>query len=568
MKHVNYNLFKRLLCMAMILVMLLSLVACGESSTDTNSTTQSTAPATQPTTESTAPSETTQPTESTQPEPETNELFFELTQEDVDAYYAYLTDCETLSIAGEDMDAIEAASEVLDEAYEYLFEQRSIAMIQHYTHTKDEALEKQYLDCVEICTDAYDAYIQMARRVYLSDSPAKDMLFEGWTEQDIQDLLNYDEQVAQLQQRNSEIEVEYRASNDDNVKIPLYIELVQNNNQIAQIYGYDNYYVYAYERVYERDYTPDTLIQMRQHAKFYLTSCFTTAYSNFEKSFYSGLEYIDQLGIQDFLYRAYDALGRNYVELYLNSVPEEMRDVMYRMLEVDSLFTNAFDSMEGAFTTTIGDRSYCYYGPGYASTNTVLHEAGHYFASRYTDLNAIPLDLAETHSQGNEWLFAKFLGENMSAKRYGALLDYMLYEDIAMILICLMVDEFEQFVYTTDVTNFTARDFDAIMNRVTAEYFPGVNVSETLADMNSYWRAVVVDQPVYYVSYAVSSVAAMSLFTMAQEDYDAAMAAYMKLCMEPLEDAGFLGNIQAAGLYSPFDETFYQQLKQLLEERG
>jgi oligoendopeptidase F len=81
--------------------------------------------------------------------------------------------------------------------------------------------------------------------------------------------------------------------------------------------------------------------------------------------------------------------------------------------------------------------------------------------------------------------------------------------------------------------------------------------------MNAYWRAVVVDQPVYYISYGVSAVGAMSLYTAAMEDYEGAMAKYQMLCEEPLEE-GFLATLRAAGLDTPFDEEFYQDLLALV----
>lgn len=586
MTYGKNNLWRRILCLAVILALVMSFAACGQSSADTTipsaaptqgttqPTTQFTEPPTKPTlpaatTSPTQPTEPTQPTDPTEPPaPAPNELFYTLTQEDVDEFYSRLATCEALALAGEDMDAIDAATVALDESYELISAQMTISMILHYSHTLDKDLEQQYLDCVKIATEANDAYIQMARRVYLSDTPAKDALFEGWTDADIESLLAYDEQIVLIQQRNAEIEVEYRNAKDDATKITLYIEFVQNNNRIAQFYDYDNYYTYAYERVYSRDYSSDTLLQMRQFAKTYLTGCYNGALTNFQNSFYGNLGYWDQVAVQDFLVSEYDALGGKYVQRYLDALPEEMGSVMKTMLEKDSLFTDASDAEPGAFTTSIGDRSYCYFGPGYASANTVIHEGGHYYASRYADLMGIPLDLAETHSQANEWLFIGFLDGKMPAKQYTALVDYLLYEDIAMVMTCLMVDEFEQRVYTTDLTGFTAADFDAIMDEVTLQYFPNGDAEIVFGDMNHYWRLVVVDQPVYYVSYAVSSVASMSLYSIAQADFAQATEIYRKLCQEPVEDAGFLGNIQAAGLSSPFDEEFYRQLQQLINDRG
>lgn len=570
---------RRLLCLAVAFVMVLSLAACGTDPVTTGSlsagTQGSTAPSAsvQPTTQPTQP--TSLPTDPVVPEttvpvePEPNyALEYTMTQADVDEFYRLLDECEQLSLVGEDMDAIDAAILALDESYEFLNAQCSTALILYYEHTAIKEREQQYLDSVEICTAANDAYLQMARRVYLSDTPAKESLFEGWTDEEIESLLAYDEEISQLQQRNAEIGVEYRAASDDAVKMELYIELIQNNNKIAAYYGYDDYYTYAYERVNERDYGTKEMKQMRKYAKSYLKDIYTAAYSNFYNAYYSNLNFAGKKEVQNFLYSRYNELETDYISLYIDAVPETLSDALTAMLDHDSTFTNASDAMEGAFTTTVGDRSYCYFGPGYWGCTTVMHEGGHYYASLYSDLNGIPLDLAEVHSQANEWLFVTFLNDKMSGNAHNAVVDYMLYEEVAMTLICLMVDEFEQKVYTTDVSDFTAADFDKIMNNIAKKYFPDGDVAEQLADMNYYWRQVVVDQPVYYISYAVSSIAAVSLYTVAEGNFDDAMAIYQQLCEEPVLEAGFLGNIQAAGLYSPFDEEFYKTLQALVDSRG
>lgn len=564
----------RVLSFAMAMVLLFGLAACVQQPETTVSTTPSTqGTTTQPTTQlPTQPTTVPTPTEpsvppTTEPEdPAKYELVYTLAQEHVDEFYRLLKECEDLSVVGEDIDAIEASMEALDEAYLFIEEQHSIAMIFHYSHMSDKALEQQYLDTVDIVTEANDAYLQMARRVYLSDTPAKDILFEGWTEEDFESLLAYDEEIAEIQKRNAEIGVEYRASNDDAQKMKLYIEFVQNNNRIAQYYDYDNYYTYAYEKVYDRDYGMEELAEMRRFAESYLVEDFYTSLNNFFGS-YDNLDQSAQVEVQKFLFNNYDKLKADYVGMYVQNAPDSLREALEEMLEHDSLFTEASDARQGAFTTMIGDRSYCYFGPGYWSSTTVMHEGGHYYASRYSDLNNIPLDLAEVHSQANEWLFVSYLGEKLAGHVHKASVNYRLYENIAMTLICLMVDEFEQEVYSTDLTGFTAKDFDAIMDRIAERYFPNGDVGEYLADMNYYWRQVVVDQPVYYISYAVSGIAAVGVFTEAEKDYDHAMAIYQKLCEEPLLEEGFLANLVSAGLPTPFDEEFYRQLHQLLESR-
>lgn len=572
----EWKLLQRLLCLGLVLCMLLGLAACKEEPAPTVSTepTVPTEPSenlssSQPTQPSTNP-----PTVPTEPEddglpkvPTKGALRYELAQEHIDEFYRLLEESETLALAGEDMDLIETTTDRLDAYYEYMDAQLSIASVLHYSNTTDTKLEKQYLDTVDIVTKANDAYIQMARRVYMSDSPAKEMLFEDWTEQELAMLMAYEGKVADLQARNEEIKVAYRASEDDAEKIRLYVEMVQNNNEIAQVYGYDNYYEYAYELVYSRDYSSAELEHLRTFAKQYLLNTYANAIANFNTS-YSALDQTGQANVAYFLYYDYDEISMNYVNQYLNYIPESMRKEMKQMLEKDSLFATNPNAMEGAFTTAIGERSYCFFGPGYASSTTVMHEGGHYYASRFTELNGIPLDLAEVHSQGNEWLFLQFISTKMSKSQYRALIDYSLYEDVAMLLVCLMVDEFEQMVYTTDVSNFTAADFDAIMNNIALQYFPDGSVASSLADMNGYWRLVVVDQPVYYVSYAVSSIAALDLYIQATENLDGAIEIYRKLCEEPLEDGGFLDNITAAGLSGPFHEDFYKKLDALIAARA
>jgi oligoendopeptidase F len=151
---------------------------------------------------------------------------------------------------------------------------------------------------------------------------------------------------------------------------------------------------------------------------------------------------------------------------------------------------------------------------------------------------------------------------------YDALINYRLYSDLNTIMLCLMIDEFESRIYSMDVSNFTAADFDAVMESVATQYFKMSYINENMTDINKYWRAVVVDQPVYYISYGISAMASIGLYSMAVEDFDAALAAYQTLCENPQEDLVFLGNIAAVGLNGPFDEEFYIELLEILNSRS
>ncbi|MBE6982565.1 MAG: hypothetical protein E7437_09655 [Ruminococcaceae bacterium] len=494
------------------------------------------------------------------------ELTFELTQEDVDAFYSLLEECEAVALAGTDVDGAVALSERLDEQYEYLDAQYSISMILYYSDLTDDDASQCYLDTTEIVTQANNDYLEMARRVYLSNSPAKDYLFEDWTEQELAQLLAYTDEVMELQQRNSEIEVAYQDLQNDpelyDKMVPLYIEMVGNNNRIAQIYGYDNYYTYAYELVYNRDYSAEEVSAMRQYVAQYVPDALEGAMQTFSFGLY-GLSSYQQQALIALIEGSYTENDQSYVADYLEALPTEMGQTMLDVFNGNVIMCDqAEGAREGAFTANIGmDRCICFFGPGYSSASTLIHEIGHYYGGANSFLEDLPLDLAETQSQGNEWLFMAWLKSSLDPEVYEVMIDYRNYADMATILICMLVDEFEERVYShPDVASLTGDDLDAIMEEV-CEGYGGIDyISGTVADIQNYWRMVVVESPVYYISYAVSDVAAMDLYRVASEDFDSGVKIYEGLNAGVDLDKGFLGNITEAGLLGPFDETVYETL--------
>lgn len=529
-----------------------------------------------PTTTTTAPQGTTAPPTTTLP-PETEppavdivvngaELVYELTDADVTEFYDLLAQSEDLALNSTDAALVEEVSEKLDDKYSYMDEQLSIAMVLYYSDLTDEAASQLYLDCTETVTQANNDYLEMARRIYLSDSPHKDMLFEGWTEEDFAYLLAYTEEVMQLRQRNSELEVAYQdLQNTPELyegMVPIYIEMVQNNNRIAQIYDYDNYYDYAYDLVYTRDYDHSKIEAMRTYAAQYLVPAVGNAYLKYNTGMFN-LSNRQQRVLIDFLSSSYVLNSEPYVNRYIATLPESTQTGILDMFDGNIVMKDkASGAQEGAFTTTVGeDRLICYFGPGYSNSMTIVHEAGHYYGGLYTSLSDIPMDLAEVQSQGNEFLFLSYLKDDMPENLYEVLVSYRMYSDIAQNLICVIVDEFEERVYKhPDISNLTCEDLDAIMEDVCKSYGGIGKINGTITNIQSYWRMVVVEQPVYYISYAVSSLAAMSIYTTGTENYEQAIEVYRQLIEEVDIEQGFLGNLSAAGISSPFEEKVYKVL--------
>lgn len=528
-------------------------------------------PETQPATQETQTStETTEATETTKPSedlPSAEELLvYTLTQEELDKYYADLESCKTMALEGTDRAGLEALSDSLDEQYENIQKQQTIAFVNYSRDQTDEEATELHLDATDKQTKAYDAMMLMLREVSASDSPIKDVLFEDWTEEGLKMLSAYTSEIAQLEKENEELVVEYQALSQEELAegiIPLYQKLIANNNRIAQIYGYDNYYTYGYDVVYARDYTTDTVQQARDFAIEYLVPAVPAILQQFALGFQS-LTQAEQQVVAAFMEGSYRDTDKDYVNLYIDSLPEDLQEVMNHLWQYDrAIFADKDGAKEGAFTVNIGEDAICYFGPGYDGTLTLVHEMGHYASTLNLDLDECPMDLAELHSQGNEWLFMNELREELNPNVYAVIRDYKMYKDMCTILVSFMVDDFEERIYTTDVSGYTREDFDAVADAVCQAYGGADFVNNYLTDFRSYWRLVVMESPVYYVSYAMSDVAALNLYTIASQDTEKAYEIYGHLLKDVDLNLGFQENLKKVGLSGPFDSEVYEAIAKM-----
>ena len=76
-----------------------------------------------------------------------------------------------------------------------------------------------------------------------------------------------------------------------------------------------------------------------------------------------------------------------------------------------AFFEDGSNAYAGAFVNYISyyEEPFAYFGPDYKGTYTIVHEMGHYASAYSYNFGGLNYDLAETHSQANEWLFSYFL---------------------------------------------------------------------------------------------------------------------------------------------------------------
>lgn len=478
-----------------------------------------------------------------------------------------------LSKNASDISELEVLYAEFEVDFYYLAQQMTVASIVYYYDMADEEAEENYLSTTDSFYDVQDKYMISCRTIYL-ESPFSDEFFEGWSEEEINDLLEYDPEISEVKKEIDALQVEYNNLDDtdayysDNV-VAIYVKLVTANNKLAKLCGFDNYYEYASKNVYGRDYSTEDLAIYRSYIKNVVSQYIPKLYNAYSK--YSGRLGTSHSAYKTFMERDFDASKKQYLMNYLNSLSGSMGEGMRDVFESQNcIFTDAANSHPTAFQTWIytDDIPFCLFGSSGQTNFTLAHEIGHYYAA-YTNNEIDNYDLCETHSQGNEFLFLDFCSDYLATNVYNTVKAEQIWSSCITIVMSAMVDEFEQRVYELDsVEGMTTRDFDNIMSEVCNEYGAGATwMNDNLVtNAYSYWRLVAVDNPVYYVSYSVSGVAALTLYAEVEENEEVAYAAYTKLVEGVTSEDGFLGALEKANISNPFEEETYIMLEKFLDK--
>lgn len=488
----------------------------------------------------------------------------------------------------------------------YLIEQYQYSYV-FYCVNENTATTEAYETISEYRTNAVSDFYALYRLIY--ETKFREYFFaedEGWTPEDIQEALllsdSYGgEDYAEINNRISEIEVEFRAlssvndtTNDKgkveelNPMLGLYEEFVSLQNQLAAIAGYDNYIDYAYANVYNRDYTPEDVAEMRALVKEYMPAVyknimfgyFDTQEESFDSNSLAGKYHRALTSSSVFNTKLTTDLVADYLST-MNTTASKTDIDFYK--HCNDLFKNGnyyTGLYEGAFSYWIGaqDTSILYFGPGsYSGAFTFVHEYGHYYNGVYNGGAGMSYDLDETHSQGNEMMFLAWLEDNLPKEVLAEIYDNLYYDNLwnmlAIVMLATAVDEFEYCVYTgTDpdgnAKTYTAETYQSLFNEIMESY--GIDGS-----LNpNYWRYVVIESPCYYISYAMSALPCIGLLSVADNDFEAAQEQYFKLFYftddednvyidsvgDVMIEIGYADTLHYCGMSSPFDEVFYQNL--------
>ena len=489
---------------------------------------------------------------------------YTLTEDDVALFYEYLEKCEDriFNNAGEFRINL-ALNNLLTQLY-YINTQSRVAYILYCMNVSGEKESNDYLFSSAAAEEVYAAYMELCRQIYDSDCDYRDTFFADWGEADIKMMQSYSDEVAQKQTENDALLLEYRDLDEENFDTEIYglfNRLIANNQEIAKLSGYEDYVTYAYENVYVRDYAPGEIQAFRALVKKEILPLYQLYGERFANG-YDQLSEDEKNLLSAIMSEDYDINeDMNYVLEYIDASKSTVSEVMGAALNSNTvIFTDSIHANPGAFTGYLIDymMPVCYFGPGYQSAFTVVHEMGHYYAMCYNYDATMMMDLSEVHSQANEFLFLAYLETLLEEDVYDVLVDYYLYETMYDIILCTIVDDFEHRMYQSEALEADA--VDLVMQTVCAEY----NLTEEHEIYQSameYWKYVVIETPVYYISYAVSSVASLQIYAKAVQDAEAGIDLYCRLVEDADATLGFCEILKECGLYTPFDAKAYDAIK-------
>ena len=474
---------------------------------------------------------------------------------DSSRFDALLEQLENMDASAPDSEFLRVYEDLLAE-YDELYDQYVLADAAYYADVNDDKAAAASDEMLEKRTEAEDDFFMAMQRV-LHGPKGKllrsqlDDLWVDWIETYIEES---DELEALYMEENRLVQEYYSGiaeaeenagSNEEYYEMinelcgPVFLELVQVRDEIAEWNGYDNYYEYAFDS-YGRDYDPEDIETLSGIAKDEIVPLFYEIYDTWwelpypehVEDFYDEQEILENLA--GFLNSIHPDLSEAYDYLLKNKT----YDIEWSEKKASTGYTDNLPGYRAAF---IFNSPY----DNYQDYSDLVHEFGHYNAAFHDPTPAIymtsVLDVAEIHSQALELLITRYADE-----LYGEDAPFMTIDVIFRILNSVlsgcMYDEFQKTVYenpdmTLDEIDDLAEElcFAYAMDGSGAERYDWIDVSHNF------------DMPCYYVSYATSAISALDIWRKSLDDWDGAVDRYMQVTALP-SDTGYMEAVKACGM--------------------
>ncbi len=464
-----------------------------------------------------------------------------------------------------DYEGFEEIYNSMNKMYYKISEAMNKYELDFYVYGRAADLEKKD-ELNDIRVDLVNWFNEVEHLAFNNSFKAK--FYEGMTDEEILEKIgeDYDDEFFDLSKELSRIqsEADNLSSNDKqyNTKIEnIFIDFNRVSTAYANKLGYDDYMDYAYPNAYSRDFTPEDTDKFFEYVNKYVITAYKLANNELnkvqkkltteEKKIYNSLMK-DDVFLGDF----------ELIEDYVGSVGGIMKE------EFDKLFCeggNYFISYEAggyglAFETdyynTTLEKSVplVFYGPGYHNATTVVHEFGHYLANTQDFSSSLCYDLAETHSQANEFLFLEYVcsHKDYSDNLKKAIMLNQYVDAYRTIVIASFVNEVEKIITREE---YKSGDIAKAVQTVLAKSNDEITTIYSATNFERYVKLVGITSSCYYISYATSLFGSLYIDKLSQTNWDGAVDAYFKLIEN---QNGYREAYTKAGLKDPFTEEAFQ----------
>lgn len=458
------------------------------------------------------------------------------------------------------------------EAYNALSDAADFAQLIYYADVTNFEAQERYSSLQTKKAESnlsYNAVLSAA-----ADTKYRKVFFEGMTDKEIEDKLaslSTDEKVTEYTAVANEAIAKYNLL-DNTQKLsaeyvsPIYADLVNAENSLAECYGKENYMEYSYTALYHRDFTPaDT--------KGFNSSVMENFVPTYEALYDKLTELSSVMTMEErqtaASYTTMSCLsdeGKNVLDGFYKSLGDDIYSLYKTFCESGILvYAEGDNAYAGAYTSYLDglETPYIYISKSYDNLKNFVHEFGHYCAFYLNYNENISYELAETQSQGAEWLYYYYVANNinLTENQKEFFVDYMAYTFCGSITYSSIVGAAEVDIFSLDeVTAET--DFTAI---VQGEYSALsvdtcnklLGAAQNTSTPEKYFYYVAVTRSGYYISYALSALSAMEFYALAGENYEQATKTYYSLLYE---NTGYVSALTKLNIYSPFEEETFTAL--------
>ena len=160
-------------------------------------------------------------------------------------------------------------------------------------------------------------------------------------------------------------------------------------------------------------------------------------------------------------------------------------------------------------------------------------------------------------------LFYSYLSDILDSRAFKSAELYMVSNWVYQIISSVIKDEFDEIIYTSDVSTLTLEDFERIMSELIDEYDVSDMSNNIVNQLMTYWRRHGIVYPVSNYCYATANITSLQIYIKSKDDYAAAIELYRKTAEEPIYKGDFLSTIVKAGLKTPYDKQTYIELKKI-----